>query len=284
MAQASIIDGKALAARCNAELQEKVTKLTAQQRAPRLAVVLVGDDYASGVYVQRKRKACAAVGIDSVDVTLPSDVKQKDLATQIAKLNSDAEIDGILVQLPLPRHLVASEIIALISVTKDVDGLNPLNQGLLNRNTALHVPCTPLGVMHLLQHTHSSLAGKLAVVVGRSILVGMPLSRLLLHANATVLNIHSKTPNPAQLASQADILIAAVGVPRLITVDWVKRGATVIDVGINRTDTGLVGDVDYDAVCNLAAHITPVPGGVGPMTIAMLLRNTYNAALRKLQA
>ena len=281
---AQVIDGKALAAQLNAELQEKVAKLKAQQRAPCLAVVLVGDDYASRVYVQRKRKACAAVGIDSVDVTLPRDVKQRDLAAQIAELNADAKVDGILVQLPLPAPLVASEIIALLDVRKDVDGLHPLNQGLLNRGAALHVPCTPLGVMRLLQHTHDTLAGKLAVVVGRSVLVGLPLSRLLSHANATVINMHSKTYNPAQLARQADILVAAVGVPRLITADWVKQGATVIDVGINRTETGLVGDVDYDAVCNIAAHITPVPGGVGPMTIAMLLRNTYSAAQRKLQA
>ena len=284
MARAMIIDGKARAAQLNDTLRVQVAELTAQQRAPCLAVVLVGDDYASSVYVQRKRKACAAVGIDSVDVALPNDVKQRDLAAQIVKLNSAASIDGILVQLPLPPHLVASEIISLISVTKDVDGLHPLNQGLLHRNRALHVACTPLGVIRLLQHTHSSLAGKLAVVIGRSVLVGMPLSRLLLHADATVVNIHSKTPNPAQLASQADILVAAAGVPRLVTADWVKRGATVIDVGINRTDTGLVGDVDYDSVSSLASHITPVPGGVGPMTIAMLLRNTYNAALRKLQA
>lgn len=284
MTQAKTIDGAALAAQLNEELRQEVAELAARRRAPCLAVVLVGDDYASSMYVQRKHQACSVVGIDSVDVTLPSDVKQKDLAAQIAKLNSDADIDGILVQLPLPTHLVASEIIALIGVTKDVDGLHPLNQGLLHRNRALHVPCTPLGVMRLLQHTHSSLAGKLAAVVGRSVLVGLPLSRLLLHANATVINIHSKTPNPALLARQADILIAAVGVPRLITADWVKYGATVIDIGINRTATGLVGDVDYDAVCNLAAHITPVPGGVGPMTITMLLRNTYNAAHRKLQA
>lgn len=281
---ARIIDGKAMAAQLNAALREKVATLTAQLRAPRLAVVLVGDDYASNVYVQRKHQACTMVGIDSVDVKLPHDIVQKDLAAQIAKLNADAEIDGILVQLPLPAHLAAGEIIALIDVAKDVDGLHPLNQGLLSRNRALHVPCTPLGIMRLLQHTHSSLAGKLAAVVGRSVLVGLPLSRLLLHADATVVNIHSKTHNPAQLTSQADILVAAVGVPCLVTAAWVKQGATVIDVGINLTDTGLVGDVDYEAVCHVAAHITPVPGGVGPMTIAMLLHNTYNAAQRKLQA
>ncbi len=284
MAQAKIIDGTALATQLNATLREKVTVLTAQQRAPRLAVVLVGDDYASGVYVQRKRKSCAAVGIDSVDIKLPRNITQAELAAHIAKLNADTEIDGILVQLPLPVHLVASEIIALIDVAKDVDGLHPLNQGLLNRGAAQHVPCTPLGVMQLLQHADGSPAGKIAAVIGRSVLVGLPLSRLLLRADASVINIHSKTPNPAQLARQADILVAAAGVPRLVTADWVKRGAMVIDVGINRTDAGLVGDVDYHTVCNVAAKITPVPGGVGPMTIAMLLHNTYNAAQRKLRA
>ncbi len=283
MAQAKVIDGKALATQLNAALQEKITAFTAQQRAPRLAVVLVGDDYASGVYVQRKRNACAVVGIDSVDVRLPHAVTQAKLAAQIAELNAEPSIDGILVQLPLPPHLVASEIIALINIAKDVDGLHPLNQGLLNRGAAQHVPCTPLGVMRLLQHAVGSLAGKLAAVIGRSVLVGQPLSRLLLHADASVINMHSKTPNPSQLARQADILVAATGVPRLVTAAWVKRGAVVIDVGINRTEAGLVGDVDYEAVCHVAAQITPVPGGVGPMTIAMLLHNTYNAARRKLQ-
>ena len=283
MAQAKIIDGKALAAQLNAELRGKIAVLTEQQRAPRLAVVLVGDDYASGIYVHHKRTACATVGIDSIDVELPRDITQAELSTQIRKLNADAEIDGILMQLPLPAPLVAHDIIALMDIAKDVDGLHPHNQGLLNRSAAQHVPCTPLAVMQLLQHTPGSLAGKLAAVIGRSVLVGLPLSRLLLHADATVINIHSKTRNPAKLASQADILVTAAGVPRLITAAWVKRGATVIDVGINRTDTGLVGDVDYDAVCHIAANITTVPGGVGPMTIAMLLRNTYQAAQRKLQ-
>lgn len=284
MTQAKTIDGTVLAAQLNEELRQEVAELAVRHRAPCLAVVLVGDDYASSVYVQGKRKACAAVGIGSVEVTLPRDVKQEVLAAQIAKLNADTKVDGILVQLPLPRHLVAHDIIALIDVKKDVDGLHPLNQGLLSRGAAWHIPCTPLGVMRLLQHANNSLAGKLAAVVGRSMLVGMPLSRLLLHANASVINIHSQTHNPAQLARQADILVAAAGVPRLITVDWVKQGATVIDVGINRTDAGLVGDVDYDTVRQVAAHITPVPGGVGPMTIAMLLRNTYNATRHQLQA
>ncbi len=280
---AQIIDGAALAARFNAELRRKIAALTASRQAPRLAVVLVGDDYASGVYVQRKRRACAAVGIDSVDVKLARTVTQRDLRTKIAALNDDGAIDGILVQLPLPAHLDGHDIVTAIDVAKDVDGLHPLNQGLLLRAAALHVPCTPLGVMRLLQHTHRSLAGKLAAVIGRSILVGLPLARLLLQADVTVISIHSKTDNPASLARQADILVAAAGVPRLVTATWVKRGATVIDVGINRTAMGLVGDVDYDAVCPVAAHLTPVPGGVGPMTIAMLLHNTYHAAQRKLQ-
>lgn len=284
MAQAKIINGTALATQLNAALREKIALFTTQQRAPRLAVVLVGDDYASGVYVQRKRTACAAVGIDSVDVRLARDIVQEHLVAQIVKLNADPEIDGILVQLPLPSHLVASEIVALIDVAKDVDGLHPLNQGWLNRGVAQHVPCTPLGVMRLLQHADGSPAGKLAAVIGRSVLVGLPLSRLLSHADATVINIHSKTRHPAQLTCQADIVVAAAGVPQLVTAAWVKQGAVVIDVGINRTEAGLVGDVDYESVCQVASQITPVPGGVGPLTIAMLLHNTFNAAQRKLQA
>lgn len=279
-ASAEVIDGAACAAQLNARLREQIAILTAQWRAPRLAVVLVGDNYASRVYVQHKRKACAAVGIDSIDVELPGDIAQPDLIARIAALNDDRTVDGILVQLPLPKHLVAADVIAALSAEKDVDGLHPINQGLLNRDAALYVPCTPLGIMQLLQHANCAPAGKIAAVVGRSLLVGMPLSRLLLHADATVINLHSRTPNPAQLTRQADILIAAVGVPQLIGRAWIKPGATVIDVGINRTAAGLVGDVDYAEACTVAAQITPVPGGVGPMTIAMLLQNTYNAAQR----
>ena len=284
MTNAKFIDGAALATQLNATLREEVAAQAERQRPPRLAVVLVGDDYASNIYVQRKRKACMAVGIDSVDVKLAHNVSQATLAARIAALNADTDIDGILVQLPLPPHLVASDIIALIDVAKDVDGLHPTNQGLLNRNAALHVPCTPLGIMQLLRHSNCQLAGKVAAVVGRSMLVGMPISRLLMHAHATVINLHSRTAHPALLARQADVLVAAVGVPNLIDRTWIKHGATVIDVGINRTATGLVGDVNYAEACAVAAQITPVPGGVGPMTIAMLLRNTYNAAQRHRQA
>lgn len=279
MAEAEVIDGLAISRKITAELRQKIERFTAEHRPPRLAVVLVGDDFASHVYVRRKRKACRQVGIASVDIELPRDVSRTDLAKQIEKLNADPNIDGILVQLPLPDHLSVGEVIRAIKPEKDVDGLHPLNQGLLASREALHIPCTPLGVMRLLQHVNCPIAGQVAVVVGRGILVGQPVSKLLLQADATVINIHSKTISPEKLARGADILVAAVGIPHLISGDWIKPGAVVIDVGINRTTAGLVGDVNYEEAKNIAAKVTPVPGGVGPMTIAMLLQNTYNAVV-----
>lgn len=279
MAEAEVIDGLAISRKITSELRQKIEMFTTKHRPPRLAVILVGDDFASHVYVRRKRKACRQVGIASVDIELPRDISRVDLAEQIKKLNADPDIDGILVQLPLPDHLSAEEAIWLIKPEKDVDGLHPLNQGLLVSGKALHIPCTPLGVMSLLQHIKCPITGRIAVVVGRGILVGQPVSKLLLQANATVINIHSKTVSPEKLAREADILVAAVGMPHLISGDWIKPGAVVIDVGINRTTAGLVGDVNYEEAKNIAAKLTPVPGGVGPMTIAMLLQNTYNAVV-----
>ena len=278
MATAEIIDGSAIARRLNAKLRLKIDEFARRYRPPRLAVVLVGDDFASHVYVRRKRKACREVGIANIDVELPQDVSENDLNDQINKLNADTSIDGILIQLPLPNHLNAGKIIDIVQPNKDVDGLHPMNQGLLASGKPLHVPCTPLGVMRLLEHSKCPIEGRIAAVVGRSVLVGSPVSRLLLQANATVVNIHSKTVTPAKLTRQADIVVAAVGIPCLVSGDWIKPGAVVIDVGVNRTVDGLVGDVNYQEVCKVAAKLTPVPGGVGPMTIAMLLDNTFKAA------
>lgn len=278
MAEAEIIDGSAIARQLNAKLRLAIDEFANRYRPPRLAVVLVGDDFASHVYVRRKRKACREVGIANVDVELPRDVSEKELIVQIDNLNNDASIDGILIQLPLPRHLDARKIIETVNPNKDVDGLHPVNQGLLASGLPLHVPCTPLGVMRLLEHSGCPIEGQIAAVVGRSLLVGSPVSRLLLQTNATVINLHSKTVRPEKLTRQADILVAAVGIPHLISSEWIKPGAVVIDVGVNRTIDGLVGDVNQREVRRVAKKLTPVPGGVGPMTIAMLLDNTFKAA------
>lgn len=278
MAEAEIIDGSAIAKQLNANLRLTIDKFASRYRLPRLAVVLVGDDFASHVYVRRKRKACQQVGIANVDVELPANVSEKELHDQINKLNSDTNIDGILIQLPLPKHLNARKVIEIVKPNKDVDGLHPVNQGLLASGTPSHVPCTPLGVMRLLKHCNCQIEGQIAAVVGRSVLVGSPVSRLLLQANATVVNLHSKTIRPETLTRQADILVAAVGIPHLVSADWIKPGAVVIDVGVNRTIDGLAGDVNYREARRIAGKLTPVPGGVGPMTIAMLLENTFRAA------
>ena len=278
MAEAEIIDGSAIARQLNAKLRLAIDKFTIDHRPPRLAVVLVGDDFASHVYVRRKRKACQEVGIANVDVELPAEVPEKELIDRITNLNNDTNIDGILIQLPLPQHLNARKIIEIVKPNKDVDGLHPVNQGLLAGGTPLHVPCTPLGVMRLLEYSKCPIEGQVAAVVGRSVLVGSPVSRLLLQANATVINLHSKTVRAENLTRQADILVAAVGIPHLVSSSWIKPGAVVIDVGVNRTIDGLVGDVNYREVRRVAKKLTPVPGGVGPMTIAMLLDNTFKAA------
>jgi methylenetetrahydrofolate dehydrogenase (NADP+) / methenyltetrahydrofolate cyclohydrolase len=277
---AQIIDGKAVAARVRERVRREVEQMN---RKPGLATILVGDDPASAVYVRMKREDSAEVGIESFHHEPGGDVAPEALAELIRSLGADGRVDGILLQLPLPGHLDQDEFISLIDPAKDVDGLTPVNAGLLlqGREEAM-VPCTPAGVMELLADAGAELEGTRAVVVGRSILVGKPLAQLLLARNATVTHCHSRTRDLAAVCRRADVLIAAVGSPRLVTADMVGEGAVVIDVGTNRTDDGLVGDVDFDAVREQARAITPVPGGVGPMTRAMLLVNTLRAAQRQL--
>jgi methylenetetrahydrofolate dehydrogenase (NADP+)/methenyltetrahydrofolate cyclohydrolase len=275
---ARIIDGKAVAARIRAEVASEIEGMDV---TPGLATVLVGDDPASAVYVRMKREDSAEVGIESFHHEPGGDVPAEDLAGLIRELNADERVHGILLQLPLPKHLDQDEFISLIDPAKDVDGLTSANAGLLmqDRDEAM-VPCTPAGVMELLKEAGAELEGARAVVLGRSILVGKPLAQLLLGANATVTHCHSRTRDLPAVCREADVLIAAVGSPRLVTGDMIREGATVIDVGTNRTDDGLVGDVDFEAARERAGAITPVPGGVGPMTRAMLLVNTLRAARR----
>jgi methylenetetrahydrofolate dehydrogenase (NADP+)/methenyltetrahydrofolate cyclohydrolase len=271
-----IIDGKAVAARVRADVAREVTGLPG---TPGLATVLVGDDPASAIYVRMKREDSAEVGIESFHNELGADASADELRALLTDLNADERVHGILLQLPLPDHLDQDEFIALIDPAKDVDGLTSANAGLLMQDRAeAMVPCTPAGVMELLREADASLEGARAVVIGRSILVGKPLAQLLLGANATVTHCHSRTRDLAAVCREADVLIAAVGSPRLVTGDMVREGAVVIDVGTNRTDDGLVGDVDFAAAAERARAITPVPGGVGPMTRAMLLVNTLRAA------
>jgi methylenetetrahydrofolate dehydrogenase (NADP+) / methenyltetrahydrofolate cyclohydrolase len=275
---ARIIDGKAVAARIREEVAREIADLDV---TPGLATVLVGDDPASAVYVRMKREDSAEVGIESFHHEPGGDISADDLASLVRDLNSDERVHGILLQLPLPDHLDQDEFIPLIDPAKDVDGLTSVNAGLLmqDREEAV-VPCTPAGVIELLKEAGAELEGARAVVLGRSILVGKPLAQLLLAANATVTHCHSRTRDLPAVCREADVLIAAVGSPGLVTADMVREGATVIDVGTNRTDDGLVGDVDFEAVREKAGAITPVPGGVGPMTRAMLLVNTLRAARR----
>jgi methylenetetrahydrofolate dehydrogenase (NADP+) / methenyltetrahydrofolate cyclohydrolase len=275
---ARIIDGKAVAARIRDETAREVAGMGVR---PGLATVLVGDDPASAVYVRMKREDSAEVGIESFHHEPGGDVAAEELARLIRDLNGDARVHGILLQLPLPAHLDQDEFIGLIDPAKDVDGLTSANAGLLmqDRDEAM-VPCTPAGVMELLREAGADLEGARAVVLGRSILVGKPLAQLLLRANATVTHCHSRTRDLPGVCREADVLIAAVGSAGLVGADMVREGATVIDVGTNRTDDGLVGDVDFEAVREKAGAITPVPGGVGPMTRAMLLVNTVKAARR----
>jgi methylenetetrahydrofolate dehydrogenase (NADP+) / methenyltetrahydrofolate cyclohydrolase len=276
---ARILDGKAVAARVRAEVKRDVEAFAADHDAtPGLATVLVGDDPASHVYVGNKIKACEEAGIRSIHHGVDEDVSQGDLLDLVAGLNADDSVDGILVQMPLPDGLDQDPVVAAIDPAKDVDGLTATSAGLLAQGRPGMVPCTPLGVMELLSEAGVEVSGADAVVVGRSILVGRPMAALLTNASATVTVCHSRTRDLASVCRGADILIAAVGSPRMVQGDWVKPGAAVIDVGINRTDDGLVGDVDFDPAAELAGAITPVPGGVGPMTIAMLLRNTLSAA------
>lgn len=282
---AEIIDGKAFAEGLRARVAEAVPAFVAAAgRKPGLAVVLVGEDPASQVYVRSKQKATVAAGMESFEHRLPDTTGQAELIALVESLNADAGVDGILVQLPLPRQIDEKAVIAAIDPAKDVDGFHPENVGRLVQKRPTLVACTPLGCIELLERERIPLAGKHAVVIGRSDIVGKPMAMLLLHRDATVTICHSKTPNLPAICRQADILIAAVGRPGLVTKDFVKPGATVIDVGINRVPaaeegkTRLVGDVDFASAAQVAGGITPVPGGVGPMTIAVLLRNTLVAA------
>ncbi|HHY09786.1 MAG TPA: bifunctional methylenetetrahydrofolate dehydrogenase/methenyltetrahydrofolate cyclohydrolase FolD [Firmicutes bacterium] len=277
---AQIIDGKQVAAEIRAELAKKVAELTKQGRQPGLAVVLVGDDPASAVYVRMKKRACEEIGVHSVVHRLPQDTTQEDLLKLIDELNEDPKIHGMLVQLPLPEGLDETEVINRISPAKDVDGFHPINVGNLWIGEESFVPCTPAGVLELVNRTGVEISGKKVVVLGRSNIVGKPVASLFLRENATVTICHSRTQNLAAECAQADILIVAVGRPEMVKKDWIKKGAVVIDVGINRVDGKLVGDVDYDGAVEIAGAITPVPGGVGPMTIAMLLKATVESAAR----
>ncbi len=280
----NIIDGKKITQELRQQIAEQVKKM---DRKPGLAVVLVGDDPASKVYVNSKERACLAAGFHSEKIVLSADITQQELSKQIKQLNQDDQIDGILVQMPLPPHLDERKAILAIDPNKDVDCFHPLNLGelLLQKKATpmekLLAACTPKGIIRLIQSTGVLLEGKKAVVVGRSHLVGKPVALLLLAENATVKICHSRTQDLAEQCKQADVLVAAVGVPKLITKEMIKPGAVVIDVGINRVDGQLVGDVDFEQVQPIAGNITPVPGGVGPMTIACLLENTLILANRR---
>lgn len=275
---ARLIDGKAVATEVRAEVGREVTAFAEAGRVPGLATVIVGDDPASKIYVDMKHKACQEAGMHSVHHGLGAETSEAELVDLVETLNNADEIDGILVQLPLPDQIDPVRIVSTIDTGKDVDGLSPTSAGLLAHGAPGFVPCTPAGVMELLRREEVELEGAEAVVVGRSKLVGVPVARLLLLQNATVTTCHSRTRDLDAVCARADVLVAAAGVPRLLGADAVKRGAVVIDVGVNRTEEGLCGDVDFDAAREVAAAITPVPGGVGPMTIAMLLVNTLAAA------
>ena len=270
-----IIDGKKIAKDLRASIIDKVSVL---DRAPGLAVILVGDDPASAVYVRNKANACKEVGFYSEKINKPASITQAELLTEIERLNDDDNVDGILVQLPLPAHLDANDVIEAIDPAKDVDGFHSENIGKLMQNKSFLRPCTPKGVMTMLATIGIDLVGKNCVVVGASNIVGRPMAMELLNARATVTICNSKTQDLSEKVKQADVVVAAVGIPKMIQGDWIKEGAIVIDVGINRLDSGkLVGDVDFDSAKDKAAWITPVPGGVGPMTIATLLENTLIA-------
>ena len=277
---AQLIDGKAVAAQLKAEISEKIQeKIALGHRRPGLAVILVGEDPASSIYVRNKRESCEQVGIQSFNHTLPEDTNEKQLLALIDQLNHDDQVDGILLQLPLPKHIHANKILEHIDPRKDVDGFHPYNFGRLAQRRPLLRPCTPFGIMLLLNHIHQKYKGSHAVIVGASNIVGRPMALELLIAGSTVTVCHRFTHDLGNFVEQADILISAVGKPRLIKSEWIKPGATVIDVGITRLENGtLSGDIDFIGAKERAAWITPVPGGVGPMTVAVLLRNTLVAA------
>jgi methylenetetrahydrofolate dehydrogenase (NADP+) / methenyltetrahydrofolate cyclohydrolase len=280
-----IIDGKAVAADVRARVASEVSAFVEEHGIrPGLATILVGDDPASQVYVRNKRKASEEIGIASIHHELPATASQDEVAELIASLNEDDAVSGILLQLPVPEQIDGDAMTQLIDPFKDVDGLTPLSAGRLFQGLEGLVPCTPAGVMELLRVAGAKLEGAEAVVIGRSKLVGKPVAALLLAANATVTQCHSRTRNLPEVCRRADVLVAAAGVPKIVKADMVLQGAIVIDVGIHRTNDGLVGDVDFEAVKDVAGAITPVPGGVGPMTIAMLLSNTVRAARLQLAA
>ncbi|MEL7009509.1 MAG: bifunctional methylenetetrahydrofolate dehydrogenase/methenyltetrahydrofolate cyclohydrolase FolD [Cyanobacteria bacterium J06631_6] len=286
-ANSCLLDGKTLAKKIQLELKEKIALLEPKiGRPPGLAVLMVGDNPASAVYVRNKEKACQRVGIASLGQHFPQDATQEELTAVIQRLNQDDRVDGILVQLPLPPHLDSIALLHNIDPEKDADGLHPVNLGKLVRGEVGLRSCTPAGVMRLLQEYNLSLEGKTGVVIGRSILVGKPIALMLLEKNVTVTMAHSRTQDLGAVCRAADIVVAAVGKPEIITQDMVKPGAIVIDVGINRLElpegkSKLVGDVDFESVSAVASHITPVPGGIGPMTVAMLLSNTVESYARQ---
>lgn len=281
---AKILDGKALAARVREGLKKEVAQLTAEGFTPGLAVILVGDDPASQVYVRNKERACAELGIKSWKHHLPADTSQKDLVQLVERINADPEVNGILVQLPLPAHIQTEAVLDVIDPAKDVDGFHPVNLGLLTAGRPGIIPCTPAGVMELVKESGVDVTGKECVIVGRSNIVGKPLAFLFLQEHGTVTICHSRTRDLAEVCRRADILVVATGRPGLVNGGMVKPGAVVIDVGINRTAEGkLTGDVDFASAVQQAGAITPVPGGVGPMTIAMLMKNTVAAARHAVQ-
>ncbi|CAM8971294.1 hypothetical protein QQ045_030914 [Rhodiola kirilowii] len=288
--QAKVIDGKAVAQTIRSEIAQEVSQLSDKYgKVPGLAVVIVGTRKDSQSYVSMKRKACAEVGIKSFDIDLPENVSEAEVISKVHELNAQPDVHGILVQLPLPKHINEETVLSEISIEKDVDGFHPLNIGKLamKGREPLFLPCTPKGCIELLSRSGVTIKGKRAVVVGRSNIVGLPVSLLLLKADATVTVVHSRTPDPENIIREADIIIAAAGQAMMIKGSWIKPGAAVIDVGTNAVDDPsrkagyrLVGDVDYKEASKVAGWITPVPGGVGPMTVAMLLKNTVDGAKR----
>ncbi|HEY9581785.1 MAG TPA: bifunctional methylenetetrahydrofolate dehydrogenase/methenyltetrahydrofolate cyclohydrolase FolD [Savagea sp.] len=278
---AQLIDGKGIGQTIKAEIAEEVKELVKQGCKPGLAVILVGDDPASATYVKNKEKATIAAGMTSRLIRLPKETTQEELLSHVRQLNEDDDIHGILVQLPLPKHLNEDEVIRTITPDKDVDGFHPVNVGKMVIGQPTYLSCTPYGIIELLERTNVEIAGRHAVVIGRSNIVGKPMGQLLLQRDATVTYCHSRTPNLAEMTKQADILVVAVGRAKMIDASYVKEGAVVIDVGMNRDENGkLCGDVDFDSVKEVSSAITPVPGGVGPMTITMLLKNTVHSARR----
>ncbi len=279
---AKLIDGKIISAAVKQSVADEVALLKEKGIVPGLAVIIVGEDPASKVYVANKEKACLQIGMNSLKYALPEETTNEELLALIEKLNHDSSVSGILCQLPLPRHLDEKAVIEAIDPSKDVDAFHPVNVGRIMTGDYDFLPCTPAGIMEMLAYENIDISGKSCVVIGRSNIVGKPMSMLLLHKNGTVTICHSKTRNLAAVCREADILVAAVGRPNFVTADMVKEGAVVIDVGINRLPNGkLCGDVDFSAVESKAAYITPVPGGVGPMTIATLMKNTLTAAKKQ---